>query len=408
MSVFSFGFLAFLCAVVLAFHAARSTWARQAVLSAANAVFLTTFVSSWAALAGLAFVTLGGYLALLVVRRRPGPALVAVATVVAVVILLVAKRYVFLAWLLPTWLLRQPLGIIGLSYMTFKFIHVLVDLAQDQLAELDLVTYLNYQLGFVSLVAGPIQRYNDFAAWWRAPAGAPDAAAALRAWRRVLLGMLKVGVLGALAFHLDDVARDRLAGPPDGWRTAGWLAVMFYGYPAYVYFNFAGYCDAVIGAAAVLGLRHQENFDRPWRARNLLDFWNRWHISLTLWIRDYLFTPLYRTLATRWPAGARALGYGALFVALLAAGIWHGPHWNFVAFGLVHAVGVTAVRIYGDALKARFGRAGLQRYVAHPLATAAATVATFHYVCLSFVTFAPGLRDTLALLRRAGEGLFQP
>jgi D-alanyl-lipoteichoic acid acyltransferase DltB (MBOAT superfamily) len=153
-------------------------------------------------------------------------------------------------------------------------------------------------------------------------------------------------------------------------------------------------------------MTQQENFDKPILARNLLDFWNRWHISLTLWIRDYVFTPLYKSAATHWRHLAVPLGYCTLFVALFLAGLWHGATWNFVLFGLMHGAGVVTVQIYGDRLKRRLGRQGVKRYLSNRAVRTAAVLVTVHYVCVSFLFFRPGLRQTLDLLSRAREGIF--
>ena len=107
-------------------------------------------------------------------------------------------------------------------------------------------------------------------------------------------GMIKMGVVGAACLYLYQSKIDELVPGAPPLTTLTSLAVAFYAYPAYVYFNFAGYCDIVIGSAALLGFTHQENFDRPYVARNLIDFWHRWHISLSMWIRDYVFMSSYK------------------------------------------------------------------------------------------------------------------
>jgi D-alanyl-lipoteichoic acid acyltransferase DltB (MBOAT superfamily) len=405
VAIFSFTFLTFAAVTVLAWSASRSGPYRRAVLTVANLVFVATFFSNWWSVAAMAGVVLGAYLSLLWIRRQPRTAVAGI--IAAVTVLLVVRRYAVIDLFAPGWL-DHPVRLVGISYMTFKYIHAAVDQYQGQLDDLDLITYVNYQLGFWCLVAGPIQRFNDFARSWREIGAAPSSERdALLGWRRALVGMLKIGVIATMAWQADEVAYDAAMGASTAGAAAGWFLVLFYAFPVYVYFNFAGYCDVVIGLARVLGLKHQENFDRPYLARNVLDFWNRWHISLTLWIRDYLFTPLYKAVAARWPDRATMLGYGVVLLALCVAGVWHGSTWNFVAFGLIHGVGAAGTQIYGDALKARMGRTRARRYFERPAVRRIAIVGTLHYVCLSFLFFRPDLTDTVAMLRNVGSRVLQ-
>lgn len=404
MTLFSFKFIVFVCVLVLAYHGSQGPVYRRVVFTLANTGFLllvTVFDDPRNLIALLVFVC-GGYVLLHTLQRKPSGAWPVALIVSAIVILAVVKRYDFLGLILPPAVFNHPFALVGISYITFKFIHVTVDLHQGQLAPLKFWTYVNYQLGFVSLFAGPIQRYNDFAEFWEGIGTEPASnVGGLQSWSRMLTGMLKLGVLAAVAWYLYQLGRTKLALAPGPALAAGSFLLLFYAYPAYVYLNFSGYCDVVIGCAGVLGLRHQENFDRPWKARNLLDFWNRWHISLTLWIRDYVFSPAYKAVAERFPARAGVLGYGLLFVALFLAGVWHGPTWNFVVFGVIHGVGVATVRWYGDRLRAILGRQGWKSYLAHAGARRIATAVTITYVSFSFLFFQPGVQATLQMLRDA-------
>lgn len=407
MDFFSFHFLIFIALLILIYGAGPVRAHRRAVLSLANVVFLLTFlqgVSDGVALAAFVLVSYGMLLALQRWRWRWVPG---VAILLVVLALLVLKRYDFLYGWLPGGLLGHSLTLIGISYMSFKLIHVMVDLRQGQLAPLDFPCYANYQLGFFSLVAGPIQRYNDFQRFWvQAHETDADQQEGLRAWNRVLTGLLKMGVLAQGAFYVFAVTREAIPSSPSPALASATFLAMFYAYPAYIYFNFSGYCDIVIGAARMLGMKHQENFDHPYVARDMMDFWNRWHISLTFWIRDYVFMSSYKLVAERWPGSAKAVGYLLLLVALLLAGIWHGPTLNFIAFGLVHGIGVAVAQIYADTLRAGLGREGMRAYLANPWFRALAIGVTLHYVCFSFLFFTPDLRETLNLLQIVWARIF--
>lgn len=406
MEFFSLQFLVFIALLVLAYELGPVRPYRRVILSLANLVFLLTFLENMSdalALAGFVVLSYGMLLAAQSWRWRWTAA---VFILLAVVFLLVLKRYDFLQGWLPEALLQHPLSIIGISYMSFKLIHVIVDLRQGQLAPLDLLCYANYQLGFFSLVAGPIQRYNDFRDFWtRCDEIDTAQGEGLRAWNRVLTGLLKVGALAPVAFYVYEAARGAISSSSSAGLTLAAFLGLFYAYPAYIYFNFSGYCDVVIGAARMLGMHHQENFDRPYLARDMIDFWNRWHISLTLWIRDYVFMSSYKSVVERWPRVAKPAGYVLLFVALLLAGIWHGPSLNFVVFGLIHGVGVAVAQLYADALRARLGREGMRAYLANPWIRRVATGVTLNYACFSFLFFTPGMDGTIRLLRAVGARL---
>src|SRR5262249_8098091 len=154
-----------------------------------------------------------------------------------------------------------------------------------------------FQLAFFTLQAGPIQRFTDFQRWWDDPS--PEAPSedgrtqVLEAWDRVLNGAVKMGILAVLALAAWERLSAGFANPQPGWKLLSRFVLYLYLSPAFLYLNFSGYTDIVVGSARLLGLRLPENFDRPWLARNMVDFWNRWHISLSTWIRDYVFMRTY-------------------------------------------------------------------------------------------------------------------
>ena len=117
-------------------------------------------------------------------------------------------------------------------------------------------------------------------------------------------------------------------------ETIGHFLGVLYFFPLYLYLNFSGYCDIVIAGASLLGMKLPENFDHPYLARNVIDFWTRFHRTLGFWIRDYLFLPLYKSVAERWPKQAESYAFLCYFVAFFFAGIWHGPTGNFVIYRL--------------------------------------------------------------------------
>jgi D-alanyl-lipoteichoic acid acyltransferase DltB (MBOAT superfamily) len=386
MSVCSLGFLGLCVAVVIVFHLAPRKLFRQVVLAATNATFLISQVPNARSWGFFAAVLVGTYVLLVAVRACRRGGVVAAAIGLVLLTLLYTKRYEFFATWVPVpmdWnLVVHPIELVGLSYMFFKLIHMFVDEWQGQLAPFNLWSYLNYQLSFFALTAGPIQRYNDFWKSWNDMDLVPrESREALLLWLRVLAGMIKISVLGSWA-HIAFVEAS-LPGP----RNLTDVLVCFYVYPAYLYFNFSGYTDVMIGAGGLLGFKLPENFNHPYLARNVLDFWDRWHISVTHWIRDYVFMTSYKAAASRFPRAARYWSYVLLFVALFLAGIWHGTTQGFVLFGAFNGLGAAVTRAYGDGLRAWLGGAGLKTYLQNRVVQWIAVIVTLHYTGFTFLFF---------------------
>jgi alginate O-acetyltransferase complex protein AlgI len=403
MAVCSLGFLFFCGAVVIVFHLAPGRRLRQLILAGSSAFFLYPLVPDVRSWIWFAVVLVGSFLGLVAVRAWGRGGLVATIIGLSILLYLYLKRYTLLSSFIPfplAWDLRiHPVELIGLSYMSFKFIHMVVDQWQGQLAPFNFWTYLNYQLSFFTIVAGPIQRYNDFHRYWEEMDLQPsDARESLLYWIRILTGMIKVGLLGAYAESAFHSANGLHAVP-----TLSDALICFYAYPIYLYFNFSGYTDIVLGAGGLLGFRLPENFNRPWLARNVLDYWDRWHISLTHWIRDYVFMSSYKLAATKFPGGARYWSYALLFFALLVAGVWHGTTDGFFVFGVLNGLGAAVTRAYGDVLRAKLGHQGLRAYLKNPTIRLIAIVITLHYVCLCQLFFAVDVDRALALLSGAGS-----
>jgi|HubBroStandDraft_6_1064221.scaffolds.fasta_scaffold11193_5 alginate O-acetyltransferase complex protein AlgI len=404
MAVCSLAFLFFCAAVSIVYHLAPGKWLRQLILACASGLFLAPLVPDLRSWVWFAVALAGTYVALVLVRARPRGRVVVAAVTLVLLLYLYLKRYRLLAEFIPfeiipfplAWDMRlHPVELVGLSYMAFKIIHMLVDQWQGQLAPFNLWTYLNYQLSFFTLTAGPIQRYNDFLRYWEEIDLKPsDMRESLLFWIRILTGMIKVGLIGAYTESVFHSAAGL-------HRTSSDALTVFYAFPIYLYFNFSGYTDIVLGAAGLLGFRLPENFNRPWLARNVLDFWDRWHMSLTHWIRDYVFMASYKVAATNFPSAARYWGYVLLFLAMFLACVWHGATDGFVIFGVLNGLGAAATRVYGDVLRATLGRSGLHAYMHNRTVRIFAIMINLHYVGVSLLFFNSDINRAQAILRGA-------
>ncbi len=411
MSVCSLEFLLALMVLSAVFFHLPGRRSRQALLALCNAGFLYLVIPNTASWLLLGALLLSGYLAARGLRRWPGRLGLALYIVPLVAAFVVLKKYEFLALGMPAWIFEHPVSLVFLSFLLFRQIHFVVDAMQGQIEDVSLWAYLNYQLNLFTLLSGPIQRYQEFRDYWSGSGSGSgpqpllgDRHELLTACLRILVGILKIAVVAGVCLAIYDkgvawFGQIESAGrEPPRLATLVRFAAMFYLYPAYVYFNFAGYCDIVIGGAALLGMKLPENFDRPYLARNMIDFWTRWHRTLSFWIRDYLFTPMYKTIAENWPRRAQSLAFLCYFVALLLAGVWHGSTWNFVVFGLIHGAGVSAAKLWEYYLIERRGRNGLRRYMQSRKIHAVAVAANFHFACATFLFFPTELDRCLRML----------
>jgi D-alanyl-lipoteichoic acid acyltransferase DltB (MBOAT superfamily) len=398
--------LLFIAAVAITFHLFPGRIQRRFFLSITNVAFLVPLVpnpQSWACLV----LFIGGTYGILSFSRtyRWWPLIpIGICTTIAAFVII--KRYSFLEYALPSSIWKHVVEVVGLSYMLFKFIHVLVDQWQGQLAPCSFMSYTTYQLAFFTLLAGPIQRYNDFHRFWEEMDPRPgDIRETLLAWNRILTGMVKMGLFASLASFAFERAGLNFEPQPIA-KLLSRFAIYLYSYPLFLYFNFSGYTDVVIGSAGLLGCVLPENFNRPYVARNVHDYWNRWHMSLTFWIRDYIFMASYKACAELFSSWQKLIGYGLIFLSLAFAGVWHGATANFAVFGAIHGLGAGANQAYADALKKMLGRSGIKRYQESRWIRCVAVLLTFNFVCFSLLFFSTGLERTLEILNAVGSQLF--
>jgi D-alanyl-lipoteichoic acid acyltransferase DltB (MBOAT superfamily) len=265
---------------------------------------------------------------------------------------------------------------VGISFYVFQAISYVMDVDRRDIPPrrnpADVFLFISF---FPQLVAGPIVRAAHFLPQIDAPTR-PDSAARALAVVLILTGLFKKMVI---ANYLSVLIVDPGFGLPDGQNALGALAAML-GYAVQIYCDFSGYSDIAIGIALLLGYRFQRNFNQPYRALSIRDFWQRWHISLSTWIRDYLYFPL---------GGNRkgpVRGLINVVLTMTLAGLWHGAGWNFLLWGFLHGAFLAGERVM------RGRGIALPRAVALPL--------TLIIVCLLWIPFrAADFADTLAFLQ---------
>jgi alginate O-acetyltransferase complex protein AlgI len=274
---------------------------------------------------------------------------------------------------------RIPLPI-GISFFTFHSLSYLIDVYRGQFPAqrnvLDIGVYITL---FPQLIAGPIVRYKDIAA--QIARRVVSGASFRYGVRRFIIGLgKKVLIANSVAWPADQIFAI-----PAQQLTSGLACFGVLSYTLQIYFDFSGYSDMAIGLGRMFGLEFRENFNYPYVAASVTEFWRRWHVSLSTWFRDYLYVPL----------GGNRVGplrvYANLLTVFFLCGLWHGASWTFVVWGLFHGAFLV------------LERAGwMRRLTSRP---ALSRVYTMGVVMVGWIFFrAPSLRQGLAILKAALGG----
>jgi D-alanyl-lipoteichoic acid acyltransferase DltB (MBOAT superfamily) len=362
----SFQFVFYGLAAAAVSNFSRSRIWRSIVLMAASLVFLGLLGHSVLAFLPLAGFLLLGYAALQLISRGFSKSLV--WSILAVILAYVwLKKYTFLP---ESIFLHSAYFVLGLSYIFFRVLHLLIESGEAEGRQhIGFGEYLLYTINFTTFISGPIQRYDEFAADQFAaepiPLGGRVVALQLE---RIVRGFFKVNVLAMLLNAVQQDALAELSQPVSldlKLYAAFRLAVV---YPFFLYANFSGYIDIVIALARLMRVRLPENFDRPFSASSFLDFWSRWHITLSTWLKTYIYNPLLLALMRRISSVALQpfLGVACFFVTFFLVGIWHGRTSEFVVFGLLQGGGVSINKLWQILLARALGRKGYKALAANP------------------------------------------
>jgi alginate O-acetyltransferase complex protein AlgI len=302
---------------------------------------------------------------------------------------LVVNANAVLGWLglsstLPVLSLVLP---VGLSFHTFQAMSYTIEVYRGrQVPERDLLVYALYVMFYPQLVAGPIERPQNLLPQLKAEHRF-DYDRVVHGLRRMLYGFFKkVFVADRLAALVNQV----YAQPGSYHALVLWLAT--YGFAVQIYCDFSGYSDIAIGSAEVMGIRLMRNFNQPYLATSIREFWNRWHISLSTWFRDYLYIPLGGS------RGSETQTVRNLIVVFLVSGFWHGASWTFVVWGALHAVYMIGERRLSASWEHALKISGLNGFPR--LVAGFENIVVFHLVTLAWVFFrAPTLTDSATVFR---------
>jgi D-alanyl-lipoteichoic acid acyltransferase DltB (MBOAT superfamily) len=234
----------------------------------------------------------------------------------------------------------------GISFHTFQSLSYTIDVYRKQLrATRSVIAFATFVLFFPQLVAGPIVRAQDLLPQL-AELPALELEAATAGLFRIVVGLFKkIALADTLALALVD----RVFEAPEHFSAVEVIAGV-YGYALQIYLDFSAYSDIAIGSAQVLGFTLPENFRTPYRSANLQEFWRRWHISLSTWLRDYLYIALGGSQGAPWQT------YLNLIATMLLGGLWHGASWAFVVWGALHGFGLAVTRYFQRRTPSSAGR----------------------------------------------------
>jgi alginate O-acetyltransferase complex protein AlgI len=275
---------------------------------------------------------------------------------------------------------------LGFSYLSFELLHVIIERRRGRLVSVGVVDLMAYAFFLPCRIAGPIRRFPEFTAAVAGAQASPD---------NVYAGLIRILVgLGKKLVLADTLA---LAGAELGnVRSArhAWTVVLAYTFR--IYFDFSAYSDCAIGLSRVLGIAVPENFSYPYLAVNVREFWNRWHISLSHWVRDYVFVPtgraLFGTFLRPWPGLIATVSYLVTFVVV---GAWHGVTAGFLVWGAYHGLLLSAHHLIRARLPASISDHAWYR--SKPAAAIGGLI-TFGFVAVGWVPFMTDLATARRLL----------
>ncbi len=261
---------------------------------------------------------------------------------------------------------------LGISFFVFEFIHYAVEVYRGKPTVKSFVDFALFASFFPTQIAGPIKRYLDFIPQLSIPAKFK--------WeylddgmQMILMGLAKKVLI---ADNLALVVQAGFSHPENFSGIDLWIIA--YAFAFQIFFDFAGYTDIARGSALLFGYKVPINFNLPYLAANVADFWHRWHISLSTWLRDYLFIPLGGSRGGKW------LNYRNLFITMALGGLWHGAAMHFLAWGAYQGIALILHKEWQRMLE---GLGVQKKLYESKLYHAFAVVATFHIVCVGWVLF---------------------
>jgi alginate O-acetyltransferase complex protein AlgI len=321
-----------------------------------NVTFVAIYFSNPKEAVPVAAFVLLGYGALLLARHLKNPWLLAALLSSIIIVYIWLKQYDIVKHFFPLSLKGHGLSIVGLSYVLFRIIHLIIDYKDATVPSF--LRYLNYCYFFPNFLSGPIQRFQDYQAQIDRPLPPLTVSVLHEALGRIMLGIVMTLAISVAASNVGLWAQNSYYGESDFAPGTLWLSFSVICYLLNIFSNFSGYMHIIVGFGKICGFDIPENFNRPYQARNFLDLWARWHITLSEWFKFYLFNPLLKLLVGRWDnkTSGPYLAAIAYFFTFLVMGIWHGTTLLFVVYGTFLGLGAMVNKAWQVFLSNRIGK----------------------------------------------------
>lgn len=273
---------------------------------------------------------------------------------------------------------------LGISYIMFRHIQFIVDSYKQKINSFNLIDYINFLLFFPNFLAGPIDVYNNFTRWSNKENGKLKKALILPGLGRILIGFIKkyflVPFIYAYAVSYEPLAESM-------GQTPGILMSLVV-YSVYIYLDFSGYSDIAIGSGYIMGIRTPENFNSPYLTTNIADFWRRWHITFSDFLRELIFKPIVKGISSwRIKPPRLIISIIGYILTFFICGIWHGDTVNFVYWGLWHGVGLAVYKAWSlSTLHTKLHSASDKKFYSI-LITTSGFLITFSFVSFGWMFF---------------------
>lgn len=287
------------------------------------------------------------------------------------------------------------LGFLGISYLTFKTVQVLMELRDGTIKTISASQYLHFLLFFPTISSGPIDRYRRFLKDYDNPPVRDEYLQGIsKAVFYLFQGFLYKYIIGYyLGVRLLPTVSHLALGQHLAFGGTGiswYLLAYMYVYSLYLFFDFAGYSLFAIAISYVMGIKTPQNFNKPFAAHNIKEFWNRWHMTLSFWFRDFIFMRFtFWIMKHRWIKNRIRVSQLAYLVNFLIMGFWHGVTWYYIVYGLFHAAAIIINDIW-----LRFKKKHQDKIPHNRFTEYFAIFLTFNVVCFSFLIFS-GFLDKL-------------
>lgn len=406
MDFISLRFNVFVIAALAAFYLCPRRRRAGLVLPVIDIIFISAFVTSPAQLLPLALFLLAGFVCLKMIEAKPTRGRVISSIAVMAALFVYLKKYSFMAFA-P--FIGYPYLVVGMSYILFRVLHLFVDVYGGAIKKrFSGLEFFNYNCFFLNFISGPIQRFQEYAEQEETLQDhGISKKDAYNSFSRIINGYLKIAVLSTIFLSIHNTFFRRVDFTGHDFNTMN-LMVIYSGacfsYTLYFYYNFAGYMDVVIGVGRLFGFKLPENFDHPFSAESFLEFWSRWHITLANWFKFYIFNPLVKAFAHRWPDSGLSAYYGvaAFFVTFFLMGIWHGSSAIFLVYGLFLALGVSLNKLYDVFMKAALGRSAYNSLSGNRLYRLAGSALTYSYFSIALTCLWVDFKTLIWLFDKIG------